>query len=785
MKKTTGSTLSAAALVAAGIYCGIAHVQAAGTPPAGPFKDAVKVWHFAGTDGLEATGAAKTGVKLDGADRAASLARGGDGMVAEMDGGYFVASGDAKVTGKQMTLLLRLRDPKGAWDSPLLARQDPSDPLANLLYCVDGRQKPRDYYWTRDGEVKRFGATPYFHLFHESGDDRAIREAPAILEYRWRTEPVPEITGRSKSVPGEVGEQAGGAYLPLCAPLAMVGLDAWHDVVIRFDGPNLEMYIDGVLIDEEWPWGGLHLMETPFLIGAGYENGKIKSGFRGQIDHMAIWDRALSEDEIVALSGGPKHVAHRDLEILGPIAPSPQYWRPRGYNTYAGDVMMLTRDGRMSVFYLFDRRHHTSKWNLGAHQYAHFSSSNLADWTEHELAIPLDRQWEVAIGTGEFIAHEGVVYCFYTDCGGRCHFPDKPHQGSGIFVATSRDGIHFTKQDGPIVEGGDCSVFRDDQTGLFYLLTNGPEGTVAHVSKDLKRWDPEPKPFFTGASGTCPHWFKWNDCYYLKAGNAFFQSRQPLGPWTPIRSRTLCTRITHVKTAPWKDGRRIGGDWIGDAGWGGDLVIRELVQHDDGNLTWKFLPELIPASGDPLALPFTALGGGASRDGKTIHLNPPSPDEPVFGALDKLPEYFRLTATVRPGKDLHQLGLCVRGDGDYQSGVELRFDPRNRIAGYSTPKASRQLGNFNPLQQDNLKDVKGLDNAFTIDLIATRFGLVDLCINGERCMITRNKGANGSRLFFFADGGSAAFENVVIRPLLDPTPETAMRSDYGLTRRAP
>ena len=759
---------------------------------ADPFKDAVKVWHFAGTDGLEAIGTAKTQVKLDGADRAASLARGGDGMVAEMDGGYFVASGDAKVTGKQMTLLLRLRDRRGAWDSPLLARRDASDPLANLLYCVDGRQKPRDYYEIIKGKERRFGATPFYHLFHEAGDDRAIRGSAALLEYRWRTEPIPEITGRSKQYLGEIGEQAAGAYLPLCAPMAMVGLDAWHDVVIRFDGPNLEMFIDGVLIDEEWPWGKLYRFEMPLLIGAGYENGQIKSGFHGQIDHLAIWDRALSEAEIVALSGGAKQVAQRDQEILGPVASSPQYWRPRGYNTKAGDVMMFTHDGRLSLFYLFDRRQCISKWRMGAHQYAHLSSSNLVDWTEHELAIPIDRQWEPAIGTGEFIAHEGQVYCFYTDVGGRCNFSDKPHKGSGIFVATSRDGIHFTKQQEPILKGTDCTVFRDDQTGLFYLLRDADTadgGTVSHVSKDLKSWDPNPKPFLTGAGarGDCPHYFKWNEWYYLKAGKTFYQSRQPLGPWTPTRSQRLCPSMpTLVKTAPWKDGRRIAGNWFVDDFFGGDLVIRELVQHADGDLTWKFLPEMIPASGAPLDLPFLALGAGASRNGKTVRLNPQSPNQPVFGALDNLPKYFRLTATVRPGKDVRQLGLCIRADGDYQSGVEVRFDPRNRMAGYSTPKAGGKLGNFDPNQGHlSLKDVTCLDNAFTIDIIATRSGLIDLCINEERCMITRKKRANGSRLFFFADGGPAEFENVVIRPLLDPTPETSMRRDHGLTLRQP
>jgi hypothetical protein len=256
-------------------------------------------------------------------------------------------------------------------------------------------------------------------------------------------------------------------------------------------------------------------------------------------------------------------------------------------------------------------------------------------------AIPLAlcvRQWEAAIGTGEFIAHEEQVY----------------------------------------------------------LVKNSAQGTVAHVSKDLKNWAPEPMVLLEGVRGTCPHWFKWNDWYYLTAGNAFFQSRRPLGPWKPIPLKTLSTKITHVKTAPWKGGRRIGGDWIGDGGWGGDLVIRELVQHEDGDLTWKFLPELIPATGDPLDLPFATLGKGASQDGKSIHVDFQSVDEPAFCALDKLPKDYRLTATVRPGKgvrhsrlmEIERAGLISRKmeiPAQQKGMVELQL----RVAGWQPEAKSR------------------------------------------------------------------------------------------------
>ncbi len=70
---------------------------------------------------------------------------------------------------------------------------------------------------------------------------------------------------------------AGGNFhdgvLPVSAPVDWVGRDTWHDVVVRFADTIVELYVDGVLIDEEWPHGGLYRFEGPFLIGAGYADG--------------------------------------------------------------------------------------------------------------------------------------------------------------------------------------------------------------------------------------------------------------------------------------------------------------------------------------------------------------------------------------------------------------------------------------------------------------------------------------------------------------------------------
>ena len=80
-----------------------------------------------------------------------------------------------------------------------------------------------------------------------------------------------------------------------------------------------------------------------YLIGADLRNGALDSGFRGLIDHVALWDRALDQAEIIQLSGGKEAVARRDLEILGPREIRIQYWKPRG-QAYAGDCLPFYDD---------------------------------------------------------------------------------------------------------------------------------------------------------------------------------------------------------------------------------------------------------------------------------------------------------------------------------------------------------------------------------------------------------------------------------------------------------
>ncbi len=363
------------------------------SPAAAVFDGAVAVWHMAdlrdsaGKDSrLTVHGNVRAGVALDAADREASLRRGGDGLAAVFDGGYLSADqgadGELNLKGTAMTLAVRLRDPSGAWNGPLLSKHGGHNRLVYNLFSTRLTQE--------------------MHLGFELGTDHSDR------------------------------------MLQISVPLSRIGPTDWHDVVIRFTGPRLELFVDGVLVDEEWPIGSLRGGNTePCLIGAESVGGSIKAGFRGLIDHAALWNRALSDADIALLSGGPDAVARRDREILGDPARSLQYWRPRGHNANVGDCLPFFHNGRYHLYYLFDRRHHRSKWGLGAHQWAHASTTDLIHWEHHPMALPITESWEGSICTGSVFFHDNVYYAFYAT--------RKSDLTQHLGVATSRDGIRFEK----------------------------------------------------------------------------------------------------------------------------------------------------------------------------------------------------------------------------------------------------------------------------------------------------------------------------------------------------
>jgi hypothetical protein len=73
----------------------------------------------------------------------------------------------------------------------------------------------------------------------------------------------------------------------------------WVHIACSYDGTTLKCYLDGVETDST-PMGEIHSSADPVLIGSdGW-----KSDWTGGIDDVRIYDRALSEEEILDIVAG-------------------------------------------------------------------------------------------------------------------------------------------------------------------------------------------------------------------------------------------------------------------------------------------------------------------------------------------------------------------------------------------------------------------------------------------------------------------------------------------------
>ena len=564
----------------------------------------------------------------------------------------------------------------------------------------------------------------------------------------------------------ELSTDARNRPLQLSLPVQSLGAGESHQLVLRYSGAHVELFADGVLVDEEWPLGSLVRAESGLEIGAA-------------VEQVAVWNRALSDDEVLQLSGGREGRAEGERRMLGAQLPIGQYWKPRGFNVYVGDCMPFFHEGRFHLFYLFDRRHHASKWGLGAHQWAHVSTTDFKRWEHHPMAVSITEEMEGSICTGSTFFHEGVYYAFYA-----VRMSDgSPAQ---LCAATSTDGVHFKKnpplatlkepyQPGP---GRDPVVFRHPTTGLFHMLVTtelasppvaGRGGCLAQlVSPDLKNWE-QREPFIVpGYPGQpeCPDYFLWNGWYYLVFSNdgvaRYRMSRTPLGPWSRPKVDVFDGPRTGVlKTAAFTGGRRIGAAFLtSPEGYGGELIFREVFQHPDGTLGARWPSELVPAAGEPLSLAVRPLTSGVSGDGGQLTLN--APQDLAMASLASTPREFLFRARVNPATNASWFGLRIGATKEGRGGHEIRFEPRREKVGLRPSRSSTVDEN----ESTSIYDVTGLGQPFDLEMIV-KGEIVDVCVDKRRTLAARLPAMEGGYVFSFAQNAEVTFEHIELRPLLN------------------
>lgn len=452
-----------------------------------------------------------------------------------------------------------------------------------------------------------------------------------------------------------------------------------------------------------------------------------------------------------------------------------QYFKPKG-NLFVGDCIPFYHNKTYYLYWLLDSAHHAALNGLGGHQWVLSTSTDLITWKHHPIVLGIDEDWEKSICTGSVVYANNQFYAFYAtrliNAEGKVN--------EQLSYAISKDGIHFKKQKpNPFytsAPGYSKRDFRDpkvivDSTGNFHLFVsssfdssiNRADGAMVHlVSKDLKKWDVK-QPLIINQQDVpeCPDYFFWKGWYYLiygRGGNTFYlKSREPYGPWEYPSSQALDEDWSNVvKTAEFTNGRRIAAGWIpsknenkdnGHERFGGNIVLREVIQLEDGSLATKFAPETVPQAGQPIAL--SPIKDSLTSKEGVNDFQISSPDGMGSFYFENVPQNVKIHLEIEPLGELEEYGLFVRAADKTRKGYQIALTPNDRTA---------------RLHNTLIKAVQGLNNTVSVDVII-KDDIIDVCIGNKRCVVNRLPEQKGSQLWLYTKHGSARFRNVTISPL--------------------
>lgn len=583
-----------------------------------------------------------------------------------------------------------------------------------------------------------------------------IRDRQNYAGYKMADGSVPVLEANLKLFRSDV--EAKGEDMIIGYPLARLKNSyGKHEIVLSFSGAHWKLYVDGELMDGDFP--------------IGYPQWGAKSAW-------SIDPQYITAAEIYMPAVEPSKDISKNTDN-----PQALYWTPVGHNSWVGDVATLYHEGRFHLFYLYDRRHHSSKLGRGGHYFEHLSTTDFKTWTEHEAATPIEEQWET-FGTGtpfvlndklyvSYGLHTSRVYAdektmcpalkvHYENYGKTGHFDYKsfPTVPSGATYSVSQDGISkFEKSKKIIHFSENPSIYTDAEGKLTMLASFRSKGMWQSDSLD-GGWYCVNKDFPPG--GDCTFYFRWGKYDYIIGGFVDLWSK-PIGvSHTDYKSMTEkgfdfyngfnVPAITEIS-----DGRFLMSGWLPIRGWGGPLLIHEMIQYSDGRIGTKWMKELIP----PAETPRTII----KELNETTHYS-------------KTPESFMLTFDVvsTTQKDA-KFAVSFLPDEGTDKGCEFQLRLDDLVAQYgdasfshygNAEKSVREGGQPHEARNYAIENIRELDKPFTVRMIVKytdKMGgvLIDSEIAAQRTMITYRPDLKVSKLMFRSEG--ARVENVNIAPL--------------------
>ncbi len=547
--------------------------------------------------------------------------------------------------------------------------------------------------------------------------------------------------------------------MPIGIPLAILNNpEGKHDIVLNFSGVRWTMYVDGELLDNDFPLGYPLLdKQTSWKINPEYVN-------------LA---------EIYCPGIVPQSVAPNQPRTT----PEIQYWTPEGHNTWIGDVATFYHNGRYHVFYLYDRRGHSSKFGRGAHYFEHLSTSDFKTWIEHKTAVPLEHQWET-FGTGTpfvfndklclsyglhttriYPAHQTtlpMLWDFYKDKGftGSFNYDTIPLFPAGSSYAISEDGVsNFKKTDILFHPCENPSVYTDPEGRLRMLANYGATGTWESDSIN-GGWHSINPGFPPG--GDCTFFFHWGNFDYIIGGFGGFWSKPATFPddkYQDVVKQGLdfyngmsVPAITEIS-----DGRFLMAGWLKLVNWGGTLHIHELVQLPNGWIGSKWMEEITPQTER-----FQTIE-------KKLTNSTPYPCAN---------ESFMLTFEVHPKKmQQGKLGVVFLPEKGDSNACELQLNLIEKRAQFGSgslsgfapeEKSLRQGGHPHGAHNYAIENLMDVDTPFTVRVIVKNSkkwdgSIIDTEISQKRTMLTFRPDLKVKNILFHPE--NMEIRNIRIAPL--------------------
>ena len=544
-------------------------------------------------------------------------------------------------------------------------------------------------------------------------------------------------------------------------PLAMLAKPfGEHDVVLNFTGVRWTMYVDGELLDNDFPFG--------------YPKWGNKNTWKRNAEFVksaTICLPAIEPQEQKVDS--PKNV------------PGIQYWLPPHHNDWVGDIATIFYKGRYHVFYLYDRRHHCSKFFHGAHYFEHLSTADFKTWTEHEAATPLESQWE-CIGTGTPFVYDGKLCIGYGLHTTRIHpkektmlpvqweylkanghtaaFPFDLAKGfpAGATYAVSQDGVaHFEKAKVLFHPCENPSIYADP-SGKLRMMANYQSNGIWESDSLDGGWHCISPGFPPG--GDCTFFFHWGKFDYIIGGFTGLWSKPANAPnsaYEDLARKGLDfydgSNVPSITEIP--GGRFLAAAWIPIRGWAGNLIIRELIQLPDGRIGTKWMEEITPQTAKPRTL--------ASQ----------LEENTAFAVGDKS---FLLTFDVEPkALNAGKLAVSFLPESGEQNACELQMDLKERRAQFAPGSADHFAPGQKSLREGNspqhvgnyaIENLLDVDKPFTVRVIVksdAKMGgaLVDAEIAGKRTMISYRADLIAKRMVLRAEG--VLVKNITTAAIMD------------------